>query len=71
MLETSSTVSPGAVWTPLTNGVMTLGNNFVLTNDVGGSNAFYRLHDDNRKLPSSGGVVRDTGFEPVTPTVSM
>jgi sugar lactone lactonase YvrE len=44
VLETSSTVSSGAVWTPLTNGVVTLGNNFVLTNNVSGSNAFYRLH---------------------------
>jgi len=42
-LQTSSTVSPGAVWTPLTNGIMALGGNFVLTNNVGGSNAFYRL----------------------------
>jgi hypothetical protein len=43
-LETSSTVASGAIWTPLTNGVMTLGSNFVLTNNVGGANAFYRLH---------------------------
>ena len=34
VLQTSSTVSPGAVWTPLTNGVVTLGSNFVLTNAV-------------------------------------
>jgi len=45
MLQTGSTVSPGAVWTPLTNGVITLGDNFVLTNTVGGANAFYRLQD--------------------------
>jgi hypothetical protein len=44
VLETSSTVSSGAVWTSLTNGVVTLANNFALTNNVGGSNAFYRLH---------------------------
>jgi sugar lactone lactonase YvrE len=45
LLETSGIVSPGAVWTPLTNGVVTLGNNLVLTNDVGGSNAFFRLYE--------------------------
>ena len=44
-LETSSTVSPGAVWTPLTNGVVTLGGNFVQTNAVGGPNAYYRLQE--------------------------
>jgi hypothetical protein len=43
-LETSSTVSSGAIWTPLTNGVVTLGTNFVLTNNLGGSDGFYRLH---------------------------
>ncbi len=45
VLQTSSTVSPGAVWTPLTNGVITLGGNFVLTNAVSSPNAFYRLQD--------------------------
>ncbi|MGH7993513.1 MAG: hypothetical protein ACREDQ_08350, partial [Limisphaerales bacterium] len=45
LLETSGIVSPGAVWAPLTNGVVTLGNDFVLTNSVGGSNAFYRLYE--------------------------
>ncbi len=45
LLETSGIVSPGAVWTPLTNGVVTLGNNLVLTNEVGGSNAFFRLYE--------------------------
>ena len=44
VLETSSTISPGAVWTPLTNGVAAVGNNFVLTNNSGASAAFYRLH---------------------------
>ncbi len=43
-LETSSTVASGAIWTPLTNGVMTLGSNFVLTNNLSGTSAFYRLH---------------------------
>jgi len=44
LLETSSTVFSGAIWTPLTNGVVTLGTNFVLTNNVTGSDGFYRLH---------------------------
>ena len=44
-LETSSTLSSGAVWTPPTNGAVTLGNNFVQTNRVGGFNAYYRLHE--------------------------
>ncbi|HKW31169.1 MAG TPA: hypothetical protein VJT54_17725 [Verrucomicrobiae bacterium] len=43
VLQTSSTVSPGGVWTRLTNGVITLGNNFMLTNNVSDSTAFYRL----------------------------
>ena len=43
-LETSGIVSPGAVWTPLTNGVMTVSTNFVLTNNITASTAFYRLH---------------------------
>jgi len=42
ILETSGTISPGAMWTPLTNGVVASGKNFVLTNNVGAS-AFYRL----------------------------
>jgi streptogramin lyase len=44
VLETSSNVSPGAVWTPLTNGVMTVGGNLVLTNNINAPTAFYRLH---------------------------
>ncbi|HXR47596.1 MAG TPA: hypothetical protein VN784_09165 [Candidatus Limnocylindrales bacterium] len=44
-LQISSTIAPGATWTPLTNGVMTSGNNFVLTNTVSGSNSFYRLRE--------------------------
>lgn len=43
LLETSGAVTPGAVWTPLTNGVVTAGSDFVLTNNVSGANAFYRL----------------------------
>ena len=45
VLETSRAVSSGAVWTPLTNGVVTVGGNFVQTNSVNASNAFYRLHE--------------------------
>jgi hypothetical protein len=37
-------LSLGAIWAPLTNGVVTLGNNFVLTNDASAAAAFYRLH---------------------------
>ncbi|HLZ53796.1 MAG TPA: hypothetical protein VKS19_04885, partial [Verrucomicrobiae bacterium] len=43
VLQTSSSLSSGATWMPLTNGVMTSGNNFMLTNNAGGSNAYYRL----------------------------
>ena len=45
VLETSSTISSGAVWTPLTNGVAAVGGNFVLTNNAGAASAFYRLHE--------------------------
>ena len=44
VLETSSAISAGAVWTPLTNGVVMVGNNFVLTNNAAATAAFYRLH---------------------------
>jgi sugar lactone lactonase YvrE len=44
VLETAGALSPGALWTPLTNGITTAGNNRVLTNNVGGTAAFYRLH---------------------------
>jgi hypothetical protein len=45
VLETSSTVSAGAVWMPLTNGVATVSNNFALTNNLNAPTAFYRLHE--------------------------
>ena len=45
-LETSGTIAFGAVWNPLTNGVSTVGNNFVLTNNTSAPNAFYRLHGE-------------------------
>jgi hypothetical protein len=44
VLETSSNISAGAVWVPLTNEVMTVGGNLVLTNNINASTAFYRLH---------------------------
>jgi streptogramin lyase len=43
-LETSSSLSSNAAWTPLINGVTTSVNNFVLTNNFGTSASFYRLH---------------------------
>jgi len=43
-LETSGKLSSDATWTPLSNGVVTSSNNFLLTNNVGPSNAFYRLN---------------------------
>lgn len=42
-LETSPTLSAGAVWTPLATGVVIFGDNFFRTN-ASGSTAFYRLH---------------------------
>jgi long-subunit fatty acid transport protein len=44
MLENSTTLSSGAVWTPLTNGMVRLGVNYVVTNNVNASTSFYRLH---------------------------
>ena len=44
-LETASAVSPGAAWTPLTNGVGVVGDNFVLTNALNAAPRFYRLHN--------------------------
>jgi glucose/arabinose dehydrogenase len=43
-LETATTLTESTVWTPLTNGVTTLVNNFVLTNNVGTASSFYRLY---------------------------
>jgi len=42
-LETSSTISPGAAWSALTNGVVVVNSNFVLTNNASAAAAFYRL----------------------------
>ncbi len=44
VLETSSNLPPGPIWSPLTNGIAVLGNVFVRTNDVTGPAGFYRLH---------------------------
>ena len=43
VLEASSTLAPGAVWTPQTNGVVTVGDRFVLTNTPDAPAQFYRL----------------------------
>jgi len=44
VLESSSTPSTGASWTPITNGIVISGNYFWLTNNANSSKAFYRLH---------------------------
>jgi sugar lactone lactonase YvrE len=43
VLETAGTLSAGAPWTPLTNGITTAGTNFVRSNSLTGVAAFYRL----------------------------
>jgi sugar lactone lactonase YvrE len=43
VLQSAATLSPGATWLPITNGVAILDNDFVLTNDASGGSAFYRL----------------------------
>ena len=44
LLETASALTPGALWTPLTNGITPVGNNLVLTKELTGPVAYYRLH---------------------------
>jgi hypothetical protein len=44
VLETSGSVGPGALWAPLTNGVVQSGDSFFLTNNPTGAASFYRLH---------------------------
>ncbi len=44
VLETSGTLSADALWTPLTNWIAMEGDNLVLTNNMAGPAAFYRLH---------------------------
>jgi len=43
VLQTRASVSAGGAWTPLTNGVVVVGDSFVLTNHITPQNAFYRL----------------------------
>jgi hypothetical protein len=43
ILETSASLDAGAAWTMVTNGVVNSSNGFVLTNDLAGAAAFYRL----------------------------
>ncbi len=42
--ESATSLSANAIWTPLTNGVTALVNNFVLTNNIGSTGSFYRLY---------------------------
>jgi hypothetical protein len=44
VLETTSNLTSGASWVPLTNGISTVNDRFVLTNNITASPAFYRLH---------------------------
>jgi NHL repeat-containing protein len=43
-LETSSSFLPSGPWSPLTNGVVISGNDFILTRNAKTGNAFFRLH---------------------------
>ena len=44
VLESTSTLSAGALWTPLSNGIAISRESFVLTNTAGAGPAFYRLN---------------------------
>jgi uncharacterized repeat protein (TIGR03803 family) len=44
VLETSDTLSASSVWTPLTNNISTVSNNFTLTRSANSTAAFFRLH---------------------------
>ncbi|SPE54653.1 exported hypothetical protein [Verrucomicrobia bacterium] len=44
VLETSSLLSSDATWRAVTNGAVTVGDNFVLTNSADAPAAFFRLH---------------------------
>jgi len=44
VLEVSTSLGTGAVWTPITNGYTISGNDYVLSGVPGGTTAFYRLH---------------------------
>lgn len=43
VLESTENLLPGTVWNPQTNGVVMLGNDFVVTESATNSTAFYRL----------------------------
>jgi DNA-binding beta-propeller fold protein YncE len=43
VLETSATLAPTPHWSPLANSVSALGGNFVVTNTMTGTSAYYRL----------------------------
>jgi len=43
VLEGSTNLSPAAAWTPITNGIVTNGNNLVFTNSISNMMTFYRL----------------------------
>jgi hypothetical protein len=45
VLETSTTVGPLASWTPLTNGVVSSGNQLLFTNQIVAVQAFFRLRN--------------------------
>ena len=44
VLETSDTLSASSVWTPLTNNISTVSNNFTLTRSANSTAAFFRLY---------------------------
>lgn len=44
VLESSPVLGTESLWTPLTNGVVNLGDNFGVTTPTGSDAAFYRLH---------------------------
>jgi len=43
-LESASSLNPGTTWSVIPAPVFTFGQNYVVTNDVAGAAAFYRLH---------------------------
>jgi sugar lactone lactonase YvrE len=44
VLEGSASVAPGSVWTPKTNGIVVVGDQFVVATPLTNASAFYRLH---------------------------
>jgi len=51
VLETASGLGLGASWVPSTNGVVTVGLQFVLTNSLDAATAFYRLQKTGLSAP--------------------